>query len=160
MNWADLGTKSLTGQRINDLLSIMPLCRRGLVVACLLCGITGAKAQSEQEGSAWNFLLYMLIVHLLALITAVWGTISMCRAKEPQKRCEDHKRLLLRKQIFQAKKQQVQDLLGHGGGPRLRTSQALASLSQDRVYVIGNGERYHKRTCGTAQRKPSERRFT
>ena len=49
VNWADLGAKSLSGQRVGDLLSIMPLCRRGLVVACLLCCLTGVNEGSRRR---------------------------------------------------------------------------------------------------------------
>eukprot|EP00435_Cladocopium_sp_Y103_P039764 s3333_g10.t1 len=150
VNWADLATKSLSGQRISNLLSIMPLCRRGLTVACLLCCLTGAKAQEEQEGDWWRFMMYMVFVHVLAVVAIAWGIISMCG------------RWCRRTVVITTRNTSTQtdppELLAagpkaevHGGGPRLRKPEVLTDLSQDRVYVIGNGEKYHKRTCGMVQ---------
>lgn len=79
-NWADLGTKSLTGPRISELVQIMPLCRRGIVVACLLCMMNYAAAQPEDEekdSSIFSFLLYMFVVHILAL----YGLFSAVRRR-------------------------------------------------------------------------------
>ena len=135
VNWADLGAKSLSGRRISDLLSVMPLCRRALVVACLLCCLTGVKAQEEEERHGWNLLIYMVLVHLLALIAIVWGAISMCG-----RRCRKGTVKTNSNTSTQTDPpEQVAARPGaasHGGGPRLRTSQALADLCQDRVYVI------------------------
>ena len=71
-NWSDIGTKALDGNRITQLVEMMPL-KRGLVLASLFIA---AKAQDPEEiGNAdYSFLLYLLILHVLAVIglTHLW----------------------------------------------------------------------------------------
>ena len=68
-NGSDIGTKALDGNRITQLVEMMPL-KRGLVLASLFMA---AKAQGpEESGDAdYSFLLYLLIQHLLAVIGLV-----------------------------------------------------------------------------------------
>ena len=76
-NVADLGTKALNGPRISELTKMLPL-RRGFMAAILAACLNVAAAQpQEDEGSfdAAGFWVYMLIVHLLALI----GLIRVAR---------------------------------------------------------------------------------
>ena len=65
-NWADLGTKSLTGTRISELLSIMPI----LLNSILLARAQGPKDQEDSLDLSW-FLCYMFLkflVHVFAVI--------------------------------------------------------------------------------------------
>ena len=109
----------------------------------------------------------MVLVHLLALvaIVIVWGAISMCGRRRRKGTVKTYSNTSTQTDPPEHVAARP-GAASHGGGPRLRTPQALADLSQDRVYVIGNGERYHKRSCGmvqaalTTQRKSSERSFT
>lgn len=66
--WSDLGTnKSLTGMRIGEPLQIMPLTRRGVIVARLLCQVCLTKAQTPNEEDRTRFCWYFLFVHVMAL---------------------------------------------------------------------------------------------
>ena len=67
--WSDLGTnKSLTGMRIGEPLQIMPLTRRGVIVARLLCQVCLTKAQApNDEEDRTPFCWYFLFVHVMAL---------------------------------------------------------------------------------------------
>lgn len=67
--WSDLGTnKSLTGMRIGEPLQIMPLTRRGVIVARLLCQVCLTKAQTpNDEEDRTPFCWYFLFVHVMAL---------------------------------------------------------------------------------------------
>ena len=67
-NWADLGTKALNGSRITEMPQIMPLTRRGIAVACLLCIIDGANGQpdeGETSSCSTSGILFMMIVFAL-----------------------------------------------------------------------------------------------
>jgi len=69
-NVADLGTKALNGPRITDLTRMLPL-RRGFVAAILAMCLNVAVAQPQEEEASFDaagFWVYILIVHLLALI--------------------------------------------------------------------------------------------
>eukprot|EP00435_Cladocopium_sp_Y103_P015181 s2139_g3.t1 len=68
-NWSDIGTKALDGYRITQLVQMMPL-KRGLVLASLFMA---AKAQDPEElrNTDCSFLLYLLILHVLAVIDLV-----------------------------------------------------------------------------------------
>ena len=150
-NWADLGTKSLSGQRVGDLLRIMPLCRRGLVVACLVSCMAGAKAQQDHEEQWWPFMLHMLFVHILAVIAVIQGMMPLC----------SRRRSTAIQQVNVTRSIGVQTDDCHGGGAEKSSSSvASASLlrmrnqtptSEDQVYLIGNGVKYHRRTCGIVQ---------
>lgn len=72
-NVADLGTKALNGPRITELTRMLPL-RRGFVAAILAMCLNVAAAQPQEEEASFDaagFWVYMLIVHLLALIGLV-----------------------------------------------------------------------------------------
>ncbi|CAE7318183.1 GIP, partial [Symbiodinium sp. CCMP2456] len=72
-NVADLGTKALNGPRITELTRMLPL-RRGFVAAILAMCLNVAAAQPQEEEVSFDaagFWVYMLIVHLLALIGLV-----------------------------------------------------------------------------------------
>ena len=76
-NVADLGTKALNGPRIQELTRMLPL-RRGFVAAILAACLRTAAAQPQEvEGSfdATSFWMYMVFVHLLALI----GLVQLAR---------------------------------------------------------------------------------
>ena len=136
-NWADLGTKSLSGQRVGDLLRIMPLCRRGLVVACLVSCMAGAKAQQDHEEQWWPFMLHMLFVHILAVIAVIQGMMPLC----------SRRRSTAIQQVNVTRSIGVQTDDCHGGGAEKSSSSvASASLlrmrnqtptSEDQVYLIG-----------------------
>ncbi len=85
-NWADLGTKALNGSRITELLQIMPLTRRGIAVACLLCIIDGANGQPDEgENSSTGTLgsVFMMIVcALIGLIICAQCIIRWLRMKK------------------------------------------------------------------------------
>ena len=79
-NWADLGTKALNGSRITELLQIMPLTRRGIVVACLLCIIDGANGQPEgEEKSSTGTIGSVLMMIVCALIGLIMYTQCIIR---------------------------------------------------------------------------------
>ena len=76
-NVADLGTKALNGPRIQELTRMLPL-RRGFVAAILAACLRTAAAQPQEvEGGfdAASFWMYMVFVHLLALI----GLVQLAR---------------------------------------------------------------------------------
>ena len=72
-NWSDLGTKSLSGRRIGELMHIMPLTRRGIVVACLVCMINPIAAQPsdnlEEVQRFGLYCLYWLMLHVYTVYT-------------------------------------------------------------------------------------------
>ena len=82
-NWADLGTKVLDGSRILQLLKLPPL-KRGAVIASVLTFATGQGADEQEGFSDYYFLLYFLIVHLLAsygFISLVWNVVKWMKPK-------------------------------------------------------------------------------
>ena len=117
-NWADLGTKSLSGQRVGDLLRIMQLCRRGLVVACLVSCMAGAKAQQDHEEQWWPFMLHMLFVHILAVIAVIQGMMPLC----------SRRRSTAIQQVNVTRSIGVQTDDCHGGGAE-KSSSSVASAS-------------------------------
>ncbi|CAE7337188.1 unnamed protein product [Symbiodinium sp. CCMP2592] len=76
-NWADLGTKALSGSRVTELVKGMPL-TRGLVMACLFASFgvaTGQPKERQLETEDVSFFIYMLIIHILAIQT-IWRWIK------------------------------------------------------------------------------------
>ena len=77
-NWADLGTKALSGSRVSELVKGMPL-TRGLVMACLFASFgvaTGQPKEDKLENVDLAFFAYMLIIHILAIQ-------SICSGSDP-----------------------------------------------------------------------------
>ena len=163
-NWADLGTKSLTGPRISELVQIMPLCRRGIVVACLLCMMNCAAAQPEDEekdSSIFSFVLYMFVVHILAL----YGLFSAVRRRFMEEEiCEkmiqtdeiraDNRTTQTSTAQSTASSSTSMPVSGHGGEQRQNPKakpkpKAEAREPQDDlVAILGGGVRYHRMSCG------------
>ena len=67
-NWSDLGTKSVAGTKIGELPHIMPLNRRGIVVACLLCHFCVANRQDGEQLEGNDFWWCFLFVHVMAVL--------------------------------------------------------------------------------------------
>ena len=155
-NWPDLGTKSLTGTRSEELLQIMPLTRRGIVVACLLCQVYVAKGQPRDQEETDGFWWYFLFVHMMALLSIVnlvqraYNAIVCTRNRMSDK-------------SFQTEGEvnaSSSTPCGHGGASESSTARAKSSTDShtsgqvrrrpldDRVYLVGNGQRFHNEHCG------------
>jgi len=78
-NWGDLGTKALDGWRITQLIGMMPM-RRGLVVASLLASAMAHGPEEKQATNPAMFLLYMLVLQILAMV-GFWPTMSSGRRR-------------------------------------------------------------------------------
>ena len=79
-NWADLGTKALSGSRVSELVKGMPL-TRGLVMACLFASFgvaTGQPKEDKLENIDLAFFAYMLIIHILAIQSILFWIRSTC----------------------------------------------------------------------------------
>ena len=67
-NWVDLGTKALSGSKVTELVTGMPL-TRGLVMACLFASFgvaTGQPKEDKPENADVAFFVYMVIIHIRA----------------------------------------------------------------------------------------------
>ena len=131
--WADLGTESLTGPRISELIQIMPLCRRGVVVACLLCMVNCAAAQPENEDKDTNifsFVLYMFALRILAL----YGLFSAVKKR-------------FRKQEVRDKMVQTDQTRADNRTTQTATAQSTASSSTSMPEPAhGGGQRQQPKT--------------
>ena len=174
-NWGDLETKTLDGWRITQLIGMMPM-RRGLVVASLLAS---AMAHGPEEKEAMNpamFLLYMLVLHILAMV-GFWSTMSSGRRRfrsiESQTYLHTGDQGTQTAEVQRSEPSAGSTAKATGAPNRISTvgtaaaasapsgssSVAIASApasvvepipagSIDWVWIIGNGVRYHRAGCG------------
>ena len=163
-NWSDLGTKSLTGTRIGELLQIMPLTRRGIVVACLLCQVCVANGQNEDQQNGSGFWWYFVFVHVMAvlgilsLLQRAYDAIAYRTVQRTVDRsCQTESRPTRTDESQKGKGQGKTNTApsGHGGASEMssessRTSTDVRRRSQleDRVFIIGGGQRFHNESCG------------
>ena len=174
-NWSDLGTKSLTGTRIGELLQIMPLTRRGIVVACLLCQVCVANGQGGDQQEGNGFWWYFLFVHVMAVL----GILSLIQRAHAAVACIAEKRTDERSCQTESKGTNSRSCQTggrsttdegregkgegktnttpsrHGGASEIATESASASTDmrrrsqpEDRVLIIGEGQRFHNQNCG------------
>ena len=139
-NWADLNTKSLSGPRIAELLRNMPI-KRGLQAACLLSCLLIAQAQDDEEqvpssDSGWS-LCYIVMTHILA----IYGIITLLWKLMCQRRC------ITKDQGTQTEREE-------------QNRSIKAEGSDQRVYVAGNGTKYHQRWCQCITKPAPKSRIT
>ena len=175
-NWSDLGTKSLSGRRIGELMHIMPLTRRGIVVACLVCMINPIAAQpSDNLEEVQRFGLYWLMLHVLALLGAIsvlWNTRGWRSRRKPiQLKVEEIPRpkslpdLNSKEQATQTDHVSLSTVAiqteavtvstqSHRGAsastsPTAMPKQpAVPEPNAPLVWIIGQGVKYHREGCG------------
>ena len=197
-NWGDLGTKALDGWRITQLIGMMPM-RRGLVVASLLAS---AMAQGPEEKQATNsamFLLYMLVLHILAMV-GFWSIMSSGRRRfrstESQTYLHTGDQETQTAEVQRSEPSAGSTAKATGGPNKISTvvtaiaasapsdpsSVAITSApastvpdglrprtqtavepppvgSADWVWIIGNGARYHRASCGMVRVQPRRTRY-
>ena len=197
-NWGDLGTKALDGWRITQLIGMMPM-RRGLVVASLLASAMAQGPEEKQATDSAMFLLYMLVLHILAMV-GFWSIMNSGRRRF--RSTESQTYLHTGDQETQtAEVQRSEPSAGSAakatGGPnkistvgtaiaasapsepssvaitsapastvpdglRPRTQTAVEPPpvgSADWVWIIGNGARYHRASCGMVRVQPRRTRY-
>ena len=134
-NWADLGTKSLSGKRIEELMKIMPL-RRGLYAA-LIAGclqLVSAQPSEEPKADLTGWWIYFIAIHLLLLWFLFTGIIRWCRSPS----------------------RVTHEVGTWTGGDWVPENvpvnrQYLRRRTPD-VYVTRQGRRYHNRSCADLAR--------
>ena len=134
-NWADLGTKSLSGKRIEELMKIMPL-RRGLCAA-LIAGclqLVSAQPSEEPKADLTGWWIYFIAIHLLLLWFLFTGIIRWCRSPS----------------------RVTHEVGTWTGGDWVPENvpvnrQYLRRRTPD-VYVTRQGRRYHNRSCADLAR--------
>ena len=145
-NWADIGTKSLNGPRVAELLRIMPL-RRGLQAACLASCLGLASAQGpedEREDPSW-FWVYFLMIHVLALMCVVQNVWMHVR-KGPGLRTVGTQTVPGSTQAGESGLGGEPSSSSHGGARRRERRRSAEELT---VYVFqSGGEKYHVFECG------------
>ena len=128
-NWSDLNTKSLSGPRITELLSYMPI-KGGLQAACLLsCRmIVGAQDADDEDIETSSEGMLSFFFNILWNILAIYGMLTLiCTRLYQSRRKARHQR-----------NQTENDLL-----PRVISQ----GETVETVYVIGKGAKFHKKEC-------------
>ena len=125
-NWADLNTKSLSGPRITELLSYMPI-KRACLLSCLM--IVGAQNadNEEAEGDGPPSFIFSILWNFLAiygLLILVWRNICQKRRKT-------------RDQGSQTEHNPVATVFR-----RRRYDE-----TEETVYVVGKGTKFHTKEC-------------
>ena len=183
-NWADLGTKVLEGPRISQLLSMMPL-KRGVIAASMLVAARAQCPNDEDDAGGWMLPFYILLIHVLGLIGLVavvrqmfgWNRCSLQTVSVQTSDEVSHSDVM--HAFFTASsgeastegaEESAEFLLGIGssstqesgvGAVRLRSAGHQTSsegVHDGLVAVIGNGECYHRTTCGMLSYEPNRRR--
>ena len=176
-NWADLGTKPLSGQRITELLKLMPLHRRGLAAALVAGCLRVARAQGEDEEPTWSlssadwFLVYLVMVHLY-LLWCIFRCIFRFFSRRNQKAVTHEVGTCTSEDWKERRPESSPPAIGesgHGGAssssqgpvatpapvaapptavPTERNVRERRPRNTDPVYLTVSGQRFHKNSCG------------